>query len=74
MVRISIHLPRDLVDFVDSRVASGGYRSRSEALHEAIRAWRGAAKEAGYMRAFTEIEPEWDAVIADGIGTSEERW
>ena len=74
MVKISIHLPRDLVDFVDSRVVSGGYRSRSEALHEAIRAWRRAAKDAGYTKAFTEIEPEWDAVIADGIGESEERW
>lgn len=74
MVKISIQLPRDLVNFVDSRVASGSYRSRSEAMQEAILAWRRAAKEACYMEAFTEIGPEWDAVIGDGMGTSEERW
>lgn len=74
MMKISIHLPRDLVDFVNARVSSGGYRSRSEAVEEAIRIWRDTTIQDGYVTAFKEMCSGWAVTESDGLGESHQGW
>ena len=73
-MKISVNIPDDQVEFVDSRVSEGLYSSRSAAFAEALRLWRLTELEAGYEEAFAEVDPAWDAVESDGLSGEGESW
>lgn len=73
-MKISMNIPDDEVSFVDSRVAAGAYRSRSQAVSAAIKLWRTSELEDSYRRVFDEIDPAWGAVAADGLDDDGESW
>jgi Arc/MetJ-type ribon-helix-helix transcriptional regulator len=67
-MKLSVSLPAEDVEFVDSYVARTGEPSRSSAIHHAIELLRAASLEHEYASAFEEWdEPEWDATAADGL-------
>jgi Arc/MetJ-type ribon-helix-helix transcriptional regulator len=73
-MKISVNIPDDQVEFVDSRVSEGLYSSRSAAFSEALRMWRLSELEAGYEEAFSEVDSAWDAVEGEGLSTEGESW
>jgi Arc/MetJ-type ribon-helix-helix transcriptional regulator len=67
-MKLSVSLPAEDVEFVDSYVARTGEPSRSSAIHRAIELLRAASLEYEYASAFDEWdESEWDATAADGL-------
>jgi Arc/MetJ-type ribon-helix-helix transcriptional regulator len=67
-VKLSVSLPAEDVEFVDSYVERTGEPSRSSAIHRAIELLREAELEHEYASAFDEWDqPEWDRTVADGL-------
>lgn len=72
-MKVSVSLPADDVEFVDSYAERTGATSRSSVLHRAIALLRTSELEDAYADAFREWEAGedarlWDNTIADGIG------
>lgn len=71
-MKVSVSLPDDDVALIDDRVRRGLYKSRSAAIHAAIRGLRQAGLEQDYADAWAEWESSgdgdvWDAVSGDGL-------
>jgi Arc/MetJ-type ribon-helix-helix transcriptional regulator len=68
-----VNIPEDALVFIDRQVAAGKYRSRSHAITQAIYMLRDSSLYAGYLEAFSDIDPAWDTVISDGVIDSIEK-
>ena len=70
-MKLSVSLPDEDVEFLDAYADEQGLRSRSAALHKAVRLLRGAELGAAYEDAFAEWEKTedataWDTTAGDG--------
>ena len=77
-MKVSVSLPEEDVEFLDSYAAEQGVASRSAVLHRAVRLLRGQELGAAYEDAFTEWEEggsadDWDVTVGDGIGSDAPR-
>jgi len=72
-VKVSVSLPDEDVEFLDSYARAQGYPSRSAALHEAVRLLRSAELGGAYEDAWQEwagygVAEVWETTTDDGIG------
>lgn len=72
-MKLSISLPDEDVDFLDSYADAQGIPSRSAVLHKAVRFLRAAELAPAYEDAWTQWEAEgeaeaWERVTGDGLG------
>lgn len=70
--KISISLPPVLLDFVEDYRVARGIKSRSQVIDVALRLLRERELDAAYRDASAEIDPAWDATVADGL--DDEAW
>lgn len=75
-MKVSISLPEEDVEFLDEYGRAAGAESRSAVVQKAVRLLRVSALGPAYSQAWEEWESEgeaevWDAVVGDGLGTSE---
>jgi Arc/MetJ-type ribon-helix-helix transcriptional regulator len=73
-MKVSVSLPEDDVDFLDSYAQAQGIESRSAALHRAVGLLRAsqlgdAYEEAWASWAASDDASAWEAVTADGLGS-----
>jgi Arc/MetJ-type ribon-helix-helix transcriptional regulator len=71
-MKISISLPDEDVEFLDSYAQSQGYRSRSAVVHSAVSMLRSSKLGDAYADAWAEWEESgeaevWDRTAADGL-------
>jgi len=71
-MKVSVSLPDEDVEFLDSYARAQGYPSRSAALHEAVRLLRSAELGGAYEDAWQEWagsgEAEvWETTTGDGM-------
>lgn len=71
-MKVSVSLPEDDVDFLDSYAESRSFPSRSAVLHKAVRLLRGAELGPAYEDAFLEWErtgeaAAWEGTAGDGL-------
>ena len=72
-MKVSVSLPEDDVEFLDSYAREQGMDSRSAALHKAVGLLRTAQLASAYEDAWeswtdSEDAEAWEAVTADGLG------
>ncbi len=72
-MKISVSMPDEDVDYLDSYARDRQLNSRSAVLHKAVRLLRASELGADYEDAWTEWEASedsslWDAAVADGVG------
>jgi len=72
-MKVSVSLPEDDVEFLDSYARSQGYDSRSAVLHKAVKLLRASELGDAYEQAWHDWTASgdaevWDAASADGIG------
>ena len=72
-VKISVSLPSEDVEFLDSYGESLGYDSRSAVVRSAVRMLRSSKLGAAYAEAWQEWEQSgdadiWDTTATDGLG------
>ena len=70
-MKVSVSLPDDDVEFLDTYAEREGFASRSAVLHKAVRMLRAAELGAAYEDAWAEWATGddtalWDTTIADG--------
>ncbi|HYZ56650.1 MAG TPA: ribbon-helix-helix domain-containing protein [Streptosporangiaceae bacterium] len=73
-MKVSVSLPEDDVEFLDSYAHDQGLESRSAALHKAVGLLRTAQLTGAYEDAWkswtaSEDAEAWESVTADGLGT-----
>jgi Arc/MetJ-type ribon-helix-helix transcriptional regulator len=73
-MKVSVSLPEDDVEFLDSYAHAQGIRSRSAALHRAVGLLRAAELGAAYDEAWegwtaSGDADAWEHAIGDGLGT-----
>lgn len=73
-VKVSVSLPEEDVEFLDSYAQAQGIASRSAALHKAVGLLRAtqlgdAYEEAWASWAASGEASDWEAVTADGLGS-----
>ena len=71
-MKVSVSLPTEDVEFLDSYARAQGLRSRSAVLHKAVRLLRGAELAPAYEDAFaswvdSEDAADWDTTTGDNI-------
>lgn len=71
-MKISVSLPDDDVEFLDSYAQSQGYESRSAVVHSAVRMLRSSKLGDAYADAWLEWEESddsalWDEITSDGL-------
>jgi Arc/MetJ-type ribon-helix-helix transcriptional regulator len=69
---MSVSLPEEDVEFLDTYVRDQGAASRSAALHKAVGLLRAAQLADAYEDAWTswnssDVPETWDAAVADGL-------
>ena len=72
-MKVSVSLPDEDVEFLDSYAQAEGFQSRSAVLHRAVRLLRGTELGTAYEEAFqdweeTEQASDWEVTANDGIG------
>ena len=72
-MKISVSMPEEDVDYLDSYARDRQLDSRSAVLHKAVRLLRASELGAAYEDAWTEWDESedselWDAAAADGVG------
>jgi Arc/MetJ-type ribon-helix-helix transcriptional regulator len=72
-MKVSVSLPQEDVDFLDSYAREQGMASRSAAMHKAVGLLRTAQLASAYEDAWESWTDSgdaetWDAVTADGLG------
>jgi Arc/MetJ-type ribon-helix-helix transcriptional regulator len=77
-MKISVSLPDEDVEFLDSYANELGFASRSAVLHKAVRLLRSAQLGAAYEEAFGEWrqtgEAEaWETTVSDGLAADAAR-
>ena len=70
--KVSISLPSVLMQFVEEYRVTGGKKSRSQVIEEALTLLRERELEAAYRAASTETDLTWDRTIGDGL--DDETW
>jgi Arc/MetJ-type ribon-helix-helix transcriptional regulator len=73
-MKVSVSLPEDDIEFLDSYAHTQGIPSRSAALHQAVGLLRAAQLGAAYEDAWEEWTASgdanvWETVTGDGVGT-----
>lgn len=73
-MKVSVSLPDDDVQFLDSYAKEQGFDSRSAVLHKAVRLLRAAELGGDYEDAWREWATAddshlWETVTADGLGS-----
>ena len=73
-MKVSVSLPEDDVEFLDSYARAQGIESRSAAVHKAVGLLRAtlladAYEEAWDSWAASDDASAWEAVTADGLGS-----
>jgi Arc/MetJ-type ribon-helix-helix transcriptional regulator len=73
-MKVSVSLPEDDVEFLDSYARAQGIESRSAALHKAVGLLRTAQLTTAYEDAWESWTASgdaaaWEAAAADGLGT-----
>lgn len=71
-MKVSVSLPDEDVEFLDSYAQAQGLASRSAVLHKAVRLLRGAELAPAYEDAFasweeTEDAADWDVTTGDNL-------
>lgn len=71
-MKVSVSLPTDDVDFLDSYALAQGYNSRSAVVHKAVALLRAGDLAKAYERAWESWASSgeaktWDTVTADGL-------
>jgi hypothetical protein len=74
VMKVSVSLPEDDVEFLDSYAQAQGIESRSAALHKAVGLLRDAQLAGAYEDAWDSWtasgeDEAWESVLADGLGT-----
>ena len=72
-MKVSVSLPDDDVEFLDTYAEREGFASRSAVLHKAVRLLRAAELSDAYEGAFDEWvsgddATVWEPATADGLG------
>lgn len=72
-MKLSVSLPQEDVEFLDSYARTHAHASRSAAMHEAVRLLRAAALEGAYEGAWREWSASgeadvWETATGDGVG------
>jgi Arc/MetJ-type ribon-helix-helix transcriptional regulator len=72
-MKISVSMPDEDVDYLDSYARDRQLESRSAVLRKAVRLLRASELGAAYEDAWTEWDESedselWDAAVADGVG------
>ena len=72
-MKVSVSLPEDDVEFLDSYAHAQGIPSRSAALHKAVALLRAAQLGAAYEEAWEGFRASgdadaWEIAIGDGLG------
>jgi Arc/MetJ-type ribon-helix-helix transcriptional regulator len=72
-MKVSVSLPDDDVDFLDSYADSKGIASRSAVLHKAVRLLRASELGAAYEDAWAtwsaaDDSVVWEPTVGDGLG------
>jgi Arc/MetJ-type ribon-helix-helix transcriptional regulator len=72
-MKVSVSLPEDDVEFLDSYAEEQGIGSRSAVVHQAVRLLRAAQLGDAYEEAWaswasSDDADVWDSVVADGLG------
>jgi Arc/MetJ-type ribon-helix-helix transcriptional regulator len=65
-MKVSVSLPDDDVDFLDSYADRTGFASRSAVVHKAVRLLRASELGAAYEDAWTTWEASDDGTLWDG--------
>ncbi len=73
-MKVSVSLPGEDVQFLDTYAKEQGLESRSAAVHRAVRLLRTAELGGTYEAAWDEWAAEgeaglWDSTIGDGLGS-----
>jgi Arc/MetJ-type ribon-helix-helix transcriptional regulator len=73
-MKVSVSLPRDDIEFLDSYASAQDIQSRSAVLHKAVGLLRAAQLGSAYEDAWASWAASgdaeaWEAVAADGLGT-----
>ena len=71
-MKLSVSLPEDDVEFLDSYAIAQGISSRSAAMHKAVRLLRASELGPDYEQAWSEWsqsddEQAWDVTASDGL-------
>lgn len=74
VMKLSVSLPDDIVEFIDAQTDSGAYESRSAVLRAAVTVLRQHAIVDSYAAAWDEWELSgedklWESVAADGLSS-----
>ena len=77
-MKVSVSLPEEDVEFLDSYATARSLPSRSAALHQAVRLLRGAEPGPAYDAAFMEWEESgeaaaWAPTVGDGLSADAPR-
>ncbi|MGH2789206.1 MAG: ribbon-helix-helix domain-containing protein [Actinomycetota bacterium] len=72
-MKVSVSLPDEDVEFLDSYAAAQGNVSRSAVVHKAVRLLKASGLGAAYEQAWAEWEDTeasvWEQTVADGLGS-----
>jgi Arc/MetJ-type ribon-helix-helix transcriptional regulator len=71
-MKVSVSLPEEDVEFLDSYATAQGIASRSAAVHKAVRLLRASELGPDYQRAWREWsragdDEAWDTASSDGL-------
>jgi Arc/MetJ-type ribon-helix-helix transcriptional regulator len=71
-VKLSVSLPDDDVEYLDAYVRDRGLKSRSAAVHKAVRLLRASELASAYEEAWADWDASedaelWNGVAADGV-------
>jgi antitoxin ParD1/3/4 len=70
--KISISLSPSLVNFIESYKIAKGCNSPSQVIEVALELLRHQELESAYRQASSEVDPDWDLTVADGL--TDETW
>jgi len=73
-MKVSVSLPEEDVEFLDSYARAQGIESRSAAVHKAVGLLRASQLASAYEEAWGTWSASgdadaWDRAVADGLGT-----
>lgn len=70
--KISVSLPRHLVQFIEVYKATHQCKSRSHVIEMALQHLQDQELEKAYYEANQEVDPDWELTVADGL--TDETW
>lgn len=70
--KLSISLPPETVEFIESYRVSHAIKSRSQVVELALRKLREQELETAYREASADADPAWEGVTGDGL--NDETW